>query len=429
MTLQRRISWALGALVALFVVAQGVLAYFSLEEQEDVLVDEIVLSETKRLVGRFESGELQAVPGVSEVTLGPNLSAWILAGGNPDRSRLPVRLRGLSAGPHRIYEEDGMFHVVVAPTSLGTVFVQLDATSNEQRVYQFGIELAIIGALCIGLGIVLSNRLARLVVAPFRRLTESLARWAPGASTADATNPDEEATLLAAFDRVRSGLEQAAARQREFAANIAHELRTPLSAVRTDIELAALSPRLNADEQARLERAMHAIDAAANTLDSLQALSSQQPGRSEPVELHALVEDAWSSLARDGDHPQLRLVNDVPRNEVVIGDRHALLTILRNLLRNAAEHAERATCVVRRSANGLEVTDDGPGIAPADLPFVFERYYRGRWADAPGQPTSDRGLGLAIAKQSADVNGWRLSVQSTPQTGTCFSLGLTSPAI
>ena len=428
MTLQRRISWALGALVAIFVVAQGVLAYFSLEEQEDALVDEIVLSETKRLIGRFESGELKAVAGVSEVTLGPNLSAWVLAGENSDRATLPVRLRGLSAGPHRIYEQDGMFHVVVAPTSRGTAFVQLDATSNEQRVYRFGIELAVIGVLCIGLGIMLSNMLARLVVAPFKRLTESLARWAPGASPADA-NPDEEATLLAAFDRVRSGLEQAAARQREFAANIAHELRTPLSAVRTDIELAALSPRLNADEQARLARAMHAIDAAANTLDSLHALSSQQPGRSEEVELHALVEDAWSSLARDGDQPQLRLVNDVPRNEVVMGDRHALLTILRNLLRNAAEHAERATCTVRRSADGLEVTDDGPGIAPADLPFVFERYYRGRLADAPGQPASDRGLGLAIAKQSADLNGWRLSVQSTPHTGTCFSLGLTPRAV
>ena len=76
MSLQRRISWALGALVTVFVIAQGVLAYLSLEEQEDALVDEIVLSETKRLVGRIESGELSVSQGVTEIALGANLSAW-----------------------------------------------------------------------------------------------------------------------------------------------------------------------------------------------------------------------------------------------------------------------------------------------------------------------------------------------------------------
>ena len=89
MTLQRRISWALSALVALFIVAQGVLAYLSLEEQEDALADEIVLSETKRLVGRLESGELKVAGGASEIALGANLSAWLLARDNADRSSLP----------------------------------------------------------------------------------------------------------------------------------------------------------------------------------------------------------------------------------------------------------------------------------------------------------------------------------------------------
>ncbi len=230
--------------------------------------------------------------------------------------------------------------------------------------------------------------------------------------------------MLSAFDRVRSDLEEAATRQREFAANIAHELRTPLAAARTDIELAALSPQLTTDEQARLGRAMATIDAAASTLESLHALSSRQPGRPEPVNLHALVDDAWSSLAHDGDAPALRLVNEVPPGDIVVSDRHALLTILRNLLRNAVEHAGRATCVVRRHGEALTIADDGPGIAAADLPFVFERYFRGRLTDAPGFEASERGLGLAIAKQSAEVNGWRLSVESTPESGTCFSLNL-----
>lgn len=425
MTLQRRISWALSALVALFVIAQGVLAYLSLEEQEDALVDEIVLSETKRLVGRLEAGELSVPQGVTEIALGANLSAWLLAGKGLDRSLLPARLRGLSAGPHLIAEGEQEFHIVVAPTALGTLLVQYDATLNEQRVHQFGMALLVIGALCIGLGIALSNMLARLVVAPLHRLTERFARWVPGSSTT-ASSADEEAALLAAFDRVRSGLEGAAARQREFAANVAHELRTPLTAARTDIELTALSPRLNEVEHARLSRAIATIDAAAGALESLRAMSSQHAGRGEPVDLHLLVDDAWTSLAHAGDPPRLRFVNDVPQGDSVVSDRHALLTILRNLLRNAAEHAGPATCVVRRTDDGLQVADDGPGIAPGDLPFVFERYFSGRLSDSPGETQSDRGLGLAIAKQFAEVNGWHLSVESNPQMGTCFSLGLTA---
>ena len=424
MTLQRRISWALSALVALFVIAQGVLAYLSLEEQEDTLVDEIVLLETKRLVARVEKGELKTGPGVSEIVLGGNFSAWLLAGDQVGAATLPARSRALSVGPHRVYEADQVFHIVVAPTSLGRLIVQYDATLNEELVREFGIQLVIIGALCIGLGIVLANMLARLVVAPLKRLTERLARWAPGSSRLSTSSADEETALLAAFDRVRSSLEEAATRQREFAANIVHELRTPVSAVRTDIELAALSPQITADARARLSRAMATIDDAASTLESLRGLSSSEPGKFERIDLHELIADAWSSLAQDGNASTLRLVNEVPRGEMIVSDRHALLTIVRNLLRNAAEHAGRATCVVRRNGEGLTIVDNGPGIGAADLPFVFERYYRGRLNDAQGQEASDRGLGLAIAKQSAEVNGWRLSVESTPGAGTCFSLNL-----
>ena len=136
MILQRRISWALGTLVAVFVVAQGLLAYLSLAEQEDTLVDEIVLSEAKRLVERIESGDLRTTPGVSEIALGGNFSAWLLSGDQADAGALPARARSLAPGPHRIHEESNVFHVVVAPTSLGRLIVQYDATLNEALVDQ-----------------------------------------------------------------------------------------------------------------------------------------------------------------------------------------------------------------------------------------------------------------------------------------------------
>ena len=95
------------------------------------------------------------MPGVNEIALGSNLSAWLLEVTTSIASLLPARVRELSAGPHRYYEgNQEFFHIVVAPMSLGTLIVQYDATLNEERFIDFGIELLIIGALCIGLGVV-----------------------------------------------------------------------------------------------------------------------------------------------------------------------------------------------------------------------------------------------------------------------------------
>jgi signal transduction histidine kinase len=236
---------------------------------------------------------------------------------------------------------------------------------------------------------------------------------------------DEETRLLAAFRRVQGRFEEAIAREREFIANVRHEIRTPLAALRTDIELLGLALPPDSPQQERAQRALAAIDAITGSLESARALSHRQRFDSQPVELARLVDDAWSSL---GSYPQsqgLRFVNAVAPATMVNADRHALLTILRNLIRNAADHAAPALCTVRLTERGVEVADDGPGIAANDLPFVFDRYYRARLADAPDQTeVGDRGLGLAIARQVADLNGWTLSAQSDAGRGTSFVLRL-----
>ena len=426
LNLQRRVTLALGAIVALFVVVQGTLAFLSLQEQEDDVVDEIVLAESRRLANRIERGEITKDSAADLFRPSPNFASWLVDGaGRSAPDELPQYLSGLPDGMHMPRQRGKELHVVVTSTSAGHLYVQYDAQQNEAKVHDFGLYLLALGAFCIVLAAVIARRLAKIVVAPIERLTLLLSDWAPQVSMQDGPVSDEETRLLAAFRRVQGRFEEAIAREREFIANVRHEIRTPLTALRTDVELLGLSLPPDSPQQARARRVLAVVDAITGSLESARALSHRERFESQPVELARLVDDAWSSL---GSYPQsqgLRFVNAVPPATTVNADRHALLTILRNLIRNAAEHAAPALCTVRLTERGLEVMDDGPGIAASDLPFVFDRYYRARLSDAPEQAGSgDRGLGLAIARQVADLNGWTLSARSAPGRGTSFVLQL-----
>lgn len=440
MVLQKRISLALTAVIALFVTVQGYLALKSLEKQEDVLVDEILQMETERLIDRMQSREILLDPAAQPLRLGPNLQAW-LAPVDADRrdtaaSRRdaaepvpgaqtvspPAYLAGLPDGAHHFHDGDRIYHAIIEPVGNGRLFVQFDATQNEQFVYEFGRAVLVTGLLCILLGWLISSSLARIVVAPFRRMSERLNNWSPGGSTTPATRSDEEALLLRAFDAAQRRLEESLAREREFAANVRHEVRTPLAALRTDAEMILLTERLSQASEKRLQRMMAAVDQVSSGLDSLHALSREAPAQVEPLRLAQCVDEVWESLSHLAAGSGATLVNHVPRDHVVNVDRLALVTVLRNLLRNAIEHASPGACSVRRIENGLTVADEGPGIAAEHRPFVFDRYFQGRLADSPGAARHDKGLGLAIARQTADLRGWRLELEPAGPQGTVFSL-------
>lgn len=427
-TLQRRISTALLAVIVLFVAAQGLLAYSSLEEQEDELVDDIVLSETRRLVTRMTEGDRTLLISPSPVRLAPNMRAWLLPPGSADvTTSLPPYLRGLGEGPHRLHEGENVLHAVIQQTEAGRLHVVFDATRNEQFVYDFGLYLIAMGLGIIAVGWLVSVWVARIVVSPIRRLAERLAQWTPGATTRSASQSDEEALLLQAFDQAQRKLDEAIAHEREFAANIRHEVRTPLAALRSDAEMLLLTAPQDAAARERLQRMMATVDAMADSVESTWSLSRSRPAQPEPLDLHDCVDGAWASLQHLNREGRVRLVNRLEAAAPPVElDRQALMTILRNLMRNAIEHAAAGACEVRRTPVGIEVADEGRGIASDDLPHVFQRYFRGRLADtAPGpgeNPGGERGLGLAIARQTALQQGWSLTVRSVAGEGTVFRL-------
>ena len=228
--------------------------------------------------------------------------------------------------------------------------------------------------------------------------------------------------LLQAFDQAHRRLEESLAREREFVANVRHEVRTPLAALRTDAEMLLLTGAVPALAQDRLRRMIAKVDNVASGLDALQALSSAKPGKAEPVALAACIDDVWESLGHLAAERGATFVNSVARTETVDADRHALMMVLRNLLRNSIEHASPGECRVSGSGKSVVVADQGPGIPASDWPHIFDRYFRGRLMDSPEATPGEGGLGLAIARQTADLQGWKLELQSSDAGGTAFRL-------
>lgn len=419
-SLKRRVTWALTGAVALFVALQAALVYLVLDEQEDALVDAIVTTEAQRLVHRLDSGEV-VPPDSGALELGPSLKAWTPLTGE-EHEEIPDVIARLAPGAYQVNPGDSTWHVIVADWSRGRVYVRYDATENEERVYEFGAILVGLWLACSLAGYWLSRLVAGLIVRPMMDVTNRIASWAPGAPGIKVNRDDEVGRLIEAFNRVQDRVDQSIAQEREFSANLSHEVRTPLTTIRTDAEIAALADEVPASVKKRLGRIMLNVDEIGATLETARAVSSAVAGPRVPVVLAQCLDDAWSSLSEHAQRAGLTLVNKLPEDAIEELDRYGLLIVLRNLIRNAIDHAAPATLSVVLYGRGLKFTDDGPGIAADDLPYLFERYYRGRWKDlvaANGTGGADeaveRGLGLAIAKRVCDTQGWRLSV--TSQTG------------
>ncbi|WP_328813928.1 sensor histidine kinase [Nonomuraea cypriaca] len=220
--------------------------------------------------------------------------------------------------------------------------------------------------------------------------------------------------LEAAMEQQRAAMEQ----QRRFAADASHDLRSPITAMRTEVEDATLHPE-DADwgqvgdvVLANLDR----LQAIVTDLLTLTKLDAGAPVRHAPVDLSELV------TTETGRPRAKRVVTDVREGVVVTGDRLQLARLLTNLLDNAERHAETRIAVTVRREDGqavLEVLDDGAGIAPDQREIVFQRFTRldaARNRDAGGT-----GLGLPIAREIARAHGGTLTIEDSG-TGARFVL-------
>jgi two-component system phosphate regulon sensor histidine kinase PhoR len=220
--------------------------------------------------------------------------------------------------------------------------------------------------------------------------------------------------------------------RRDFVANVSHELRTPVTAVRGAAETLRTAGITGQDAQDFLEiierNAERLQQLVQDLLDLARIESSELKLSLEPLELGAAVEHTFELLRGRAEGKHIRLSVDAPEDPArVLGDRRALEQVLVNLLDNALKYCpEGAAVTVRARSEGklvrVSVEDNGPGIEPRHLPRLYERFYRvdaGRSRELGGT-----GLGLSIVKHLVEAMGGRVSVESTPGTGSSFAFTL-----
>ena len=243
--------------------------------------------------------------------------------------------------------------------------------------------------------------------------------------------PEEVAPLVQELNRLLERLNAAFQRQRAFIADAAHELRSPLTAVRLDLQLLDRAP----DEAARLAARANlgaAVDRAIHLLEQLLTLARNEP-RDEPDELSQISLEAAAASGIADTHAlamarHIDLSLDADPTAVMSGDADALRTLVRNLVDNAVRYAPeggRVSVRIRNTAAGalLEVADTGPGIPVPDRERAFDRFYR-----RTNSPEGGSGLGLAIVKAIADRHGARISLNDAPGGGMLVTVGFPRPA-
>ncbi|RYB94309.1 HAMP domain-containing histidine kinase [Nocardioides oleivorans] len=297
---------------------------------------------------------------------------------------------------------------------------------NDRTLGKLGGVLFVFGALGVLAALLAGWLVARNGLRPVRRLTSSVERIAV---TEDLTplrveGDDEVARLATAFNQMLLALGASRDRQRRLVADAGHELRTPLTSLRTNLDLLRQAEGNTAlPAEARLEL----LDDVRAQIEELSALVGDlvELARDEPtahvvaeVDLADVVERAITRVRRRAHGISF----DVQLEEWrVVADASSLERAVTNLLDNAGKWSPTDGTVTVRLADGILVVDDeGNGIAEADRPHVFERFYRAE--ESRTMPGS--GLGLAIVRQVVDRHGGQVRVETAPGGGARFSLWL-----
>ena len=339
----------------------------------------------------------------------------VAAGGMPEVTR-SISLQGVHV------------RMVTAPLSKGSAIqVAVPLTSIDDQLSRLGLELLAVGAAGILLAAVLGWWVTRTALRPVGQLTAAAERIARTRDLAHRIDPgdradrDELGRLATSFNAMLGAVQDSTERQRQLVADASHELRTPLTSLRTNVEVLRKIELLDPDDRERLIASVLVgiDDLTALVADTVELARGEEPP--ESVELFR-----WDELA-DRVVERARLLWSsvtfayTAEPCVVAGVPDRLQRAISNLIDNAAKFSGGVGLVeIKLHGGTLTVRDHGPGIPEADLPHVFNRFYRAAtMRDRPGS-----GLGLAIVAQVAESHGGSVAAANDPGGGAVLSLSI-----
>lgn len=318
----------------------------------------------------------------------------------------------------------------------GTSMVMVMGPLEESFMASVHQSLIWVGMVILAIGLAASYAVARSITVPLRRLSRAAEQIERGnfVQVAAGEGSDEIGHLAAVFNRMSQSLSASTKLRRQLLANIAHELRTPLAIIQGHLEGMideVIEPSqeqlLSLHEEAvRLNRLI--TDLRDLSLAEVKELALEK----EPVELNELLQRIVALLKPLFDQHNLTVdchfAEALP--ELVL-DHQRMSQVFNNILLNAIRYAPPHSVVLVRTLSiqqgttrwlGIEIADQGPGIAAEDLPHVFEHFYRGD--KSRDRKSGGSGLGLAIVKHIVESHGGTVAVRSALQQGTTVSVWL-----
>lgn len=305
---------------------------------------------------------------------------------------------------------DGKYRVVVGQEAEYRQEMALDVVSSQLTPW-----LVALPVMLLLLIVMLSRELK-----PLKKLAQTLRSRSPDATDTLSTQgvPAEVRPLLDSLNHLFTRTQEMMSRERRFTSDAAHELRSPLAALKVQTDVAQLYLD-DPQAQAKALAQMHAgIDRASRLVDQLLTLSRLDSldnlDNIEPLALADLLQSAVMDIYHPAQQAGIDIRLNINAPQATRTGQQLLLSLLvRNLLDNAIRYSPRGSVVdVTLNARSFSVRDNGPGIAPDALARVGERFYR-----PPGQDETGSGLGLSIVKRIATLHGMRVSLANGAEGG------------
>jgi two-component system, OmpR family, sensor kinase len=302
------------------------------------------------------------------------------------------------------------------------------AAPEQDFLDRINQALLLAAGLALLVGVILGAVLARTLAAPLGQVSAAAQAIAAGdlSQRVPERGTVETQTLARSFNQMAENLEQAEQLRRNLLADVAHELRTPLTVIQGNLR--ALLDGVYPLERAEIATIYDETRLLSRLVADLRELAQAEAGQLQlhlgPVDLAAVLAQTVESFALLAQHSQVSVQLDAPADlPLVQADPDRLAQVLRNLLANAVRHAAPGghVQVIARLDQGrlrISVIDDGAGIPAADLPHVFDRFWRGD--PARSRDSGGSGLGLAITRYLVEAQGGQIGVRGGEGVGTEF---------